>query len=134
MKKLFIIITVVLLLLIMLAACRTEGETAPSTDESESTAEAEQIQKISIVENGKSDYVIIYPENGTRNERSFTLDLSNAIRQATKAKLTYGSDKKTEPSEHEILIGNTSRSETAEAIKLMGDNDYIITVINEKIV
>ena len=134
MKKLFIIITVVLLLLIMLAACRTEGETAPSTDGSESTAEAEQMQKISIVENGKSDYVIIYPENGTRNERSFTLDLSNAIRQATKAKLTYGSDKKAEPSEHEILIGNTSRSETAEAIKLMGDNDYIITVINEKIV
>lgn len=134
MKRLLFIITTVLLLLFILAACKTEGGNTAITDGSESTTEADPKKNISIVNSGKSDYIIIYPKNGERKESAFALELSVAIKKATNVKIGYGADEKTEVTAHEILIGNTSRPETAEAITLMGDNDYIIAVINEKIV
>ena len=134
MKILSAIIATVILLSFILTSCKTEGDKAPITDGSESTTEADQIKSISIVDDGNSDYIIIYPKNGERKESAFALDLSLAIKKATGAKLGYAADEKSEPTEHEILIGSTSRPETAEAKRLMGDNDYIITVINEKLV
>ena len=133
MKKAFaFIILITLLSVFALSSCRSDSST--DTTNAEESTTSEQIIPITVVKDKKTAYVIIYPEKGTREERSFALELSVAIKKATGAKIGYGADKKTEPTEHEILIGNTSRPETAQAIALMGDNDYIIAAINEKIV
>lgn len=136
MKKALCAVTAVLLIFLTLAACgKTDVDTpGESTSGAIPATDAETAQAISIVDNGKSDYIIIYPNKGSRQERAFALDLSVAIRKACGAKVGYSADNKAEPTEREIIIGDTSRPETAEALTLMGSNDYIITLIGEKLV
>lgn len=96
--------------------------------------DAPQDNDLVIAENGKSEYTIIYSKTRTPDEMVFVTRFSSLIGKTTNIRLEYKTDSDTADSAHEILVGNTSRPETAKAKELLGDKQYIIAVINEKLV
>ena len=62
----------------------------------------------------------------------FYTDISLAFNCLGSFKLSADNVEST--SEHEILVGNTSRPETAKAMEGLGEYSWIITVVDDKLV
>lgn len=111
-----------------------------------------------LVKDNKIDYTVIYSKNWDtandgsqdqtlidKNRISDSLDIYDyQYRQIITFMSNFASgvgvksmssqDDKRAAQEHEILIGTTSRAETAEALSKISETQYIITTINNKIV
>ena len=105
---------------------------------SEQSKESEIIKPVSYI--SLSDYVLVCPENADASLNRLCLDIRDAVEAETKVKLLYKDDfiKNGDDSEiegKEILVGNTSRKESDEALKeLSCALDYRICVMGDKIV
>lgn len=133
MKRLLCFILTSLLVL-SLCACgggKSDGKTEAETDVSE-TASIGSTEDINLADG----YSLVRPENDS-SVAALGTDIVKAFRDTVK--LTNGDDSG-EPTGKEIIIGNTNRSETAEAKKYLRENggghenDYIICCINGNIV
>ncbi len=65
-------------------------------------------QQLTLVENGKSNYSIIISKNAGKHERTAAAILQDYVEKLTNCRLPVADDTKRK-SDHEILIGNTSR-------------------------
>lgn len=151
MKKLTALITAVCLLLSMLyafAACADGGHegTETTNDPAQSTAEATtampEPEGLLLVSGGVSDYIVVRPSKC----QSFILDAMSELRRAISDR--YGVDikpkddwvKDVEKGEAyvteapEILIGETNRSESIEALASLKPGEYKVCVMGNKLV
>ena len=82
-----------------------------------------------------ADYTIIRSEKATKLVKNAVILARTTIKEATDVELEVGEDWVEDmKSDHEILVGETNRPESAEAMKLLSDsNPYTVTQINGKI-
>ncbi|MBR3966864.1 MAG: hypothetical protein IKJ91_07315 [Clostridia bacterium] len=114
-KVLFLTITLISFLSILVSC----GTSEPANDNIIWLEEVDELEK----------YVIVYTEN---NQSSF----ANALRDEIES--TLGVSLKIAPAKennvHEILIGNTIRKESSEALKKLSYFDYTVKKVNGKII
>ena len=130
MKKFILTSLTVLLLIAVLISCRDGEEPVDTTELPETSAEESEAPE--MITFNPSDYVIIYPSDGFK-EKYLSLLVSNAIASESGVRIAQKGDSDAER-ECEILIGATARQESSDAFEKMGESDFIITVINKKIV
>ncbi len=87
-----------------------------------------------IVQNGASDYIIIYPSGANASTLYFAAkSLSEEIKSKTGAELKYTYDYE-EESEYEILIGATKREESPSCESFESELDWSISLSGKKII
>lgn len=122
LKRSLSLVLALLLMLPVLMACA--GEPDPPTE-----------TPVAVVENGASDYIIVYANSNA--DRALASTLSDAIKEKTGVKLKIYSDASqaasTEPKK-EILIGSTNRAESTSVATTLRAKDYGISYANERVV
>ncbi len=134
-KKIILLLMSLVLLIPVLSSC-INGDV---TDQTGDTTEIPQEVITFIVENGVSDYQIVFPENPTQAVISAAQKLRNEIKEKTGIELKMHDDFISKYKEHdettkEILIGRTNYKQTSEALSNLNGKDYIITKIGNKII
>ena len=116
----------------MLTACQGgSNEGSVSTEGQGSTQEP--TGSIVLVKDGVCDYKIVVP-NGDKDAVEAGYDLRTAFIRETGVKISVVKDT-AEPTEKEILIGNTNRAESAAVCaKVSGADDYFLQVSGSKLV
>lgn len=91
-----------------------------------------------IVQNGGSEFTLIRSENADYYTITLLTDLGNKIRELTGVQLKLGTDwTKTGEGDsraYEVLLGNTSRSETRDFLSTLEVDEYGIGFIGRKVV
>lgn len=130
MKRRFGIITLIQLFTAAIFLTSCKGINAP-----DKIGKAEN--QLIVIENNTSLYTIVRPDEGSAAETEAAIKLKEAISKVTGAELIITTDRdgKTDNSNRlEILIGNTNRSESAQAVKGLTENQFAIKAINSCIV
>lgn len=136
-----------LLLSVLTAFCACGGDTTPqeSTTADTTTSEAE-IQSPTpgetgcvLVEEGKSRFTVIYPDEPDEVTFAAVKRFCEAVQQKTGVNLKRNVDLIRQGSVHnsetyEILIGYTNYDQTAQALSDIGYGDYVIQQIGHKLV
>ena len=135
-RKTIILFLCFLLVTPALFSCVKDDGNENLTDD---TTEAMQDVKTYIVENGISEYKIVYPENPSSVIFTAAQKLRNEIKTATGAELKMQDDfiqagKEHDDNEKEILVGLTNHKQVSEATCELNAKDYVITKIDEKII
>jgi len=125
-KRLTLVVTA-LLVLSSFSSCQS----TPSTTEN-GTADLSTTGDLIMLSEGKTQYKVIYSPNEKKADEGAAA-VSRIFSSMTNTDFTVCEDT-LEPGEYEILVGKTNRPETEEAKALLGDKDYIITVIGNKLV
>lgn len=94
---------------------------------------------LELVRNGKSDYVIYYPEECGETVWASANRLASAFENYTGAKIRSTGDLlrpgvQSDPNALEILVGKTNRPESEEAYASLGVDEYIVRVSGKKLV
>ncbi len=154
MKRIICLLLALLLCLLTFAAC---GSKLPADDPSSDVTPPEDTPP----EDTPSDPNVIPPEdrlvlygtvgdtlqemqiirsdrlNAQSNEVKCAVELLTAVKGLTGHELPIGTDYSgpygTPEKEYEILIGNTERPESAQALEKLGDKEYVVCVIGTKI-
>lgn len=137
MKKILALSLSALLLLtsLPLTSCVTKEDPPVATES----------PNVVIIKDSASEFKIVRSDSVDSNspEKTASLNMRNILRDATGVELTRETDwylkkdeaaKKAAEEAKEILIGHTNRSATAEAIKDLKFNEFIIKVMGHKIV
>ncbi len=143
MKKLrFILILTSILLVLASCGGNTPSVTTepPVTDAPETESPAPTT--LTLSENGKSQFYIVYPEDFDSAVKDIALDLRRDIKKYTGADLIVTSDRiLDDPSgdfgvehQYEILLGPTNREASRNALEGMRSRDYTLTFEGDKIV
>lgn len=113
---------------------------AESTD-AESASETGTVEELPdplrLVSDGKSDYVIIYPEGASSNVMRAVRNLQSQIKDYTGAALEAQDDylkKGQTGGTYEILIGSTNREESQGQLSGMRSGEYCVTMVGSKLV
>ncbi len=113
---------------------------APSTNSTDTDAQTEEAKaRLKIIENGKSEYVVVYPnEAGTTILNAVDL-LIEKIKEKTGVTLKSKSDNLRgatahDPNEKAILIGKTNYEESEEVLASLGRFEYKIAQVRNKMV
>lgn len=132
------------MLLACLAGCagtNPGGDGTSGSDSSDNTPDtsAEIVEELKIVEDGASQFTIIYPDSPGTELFQAVKALADAIKEATGVTLKTDNDfvKRGESHDseaYEILIGETNYDETAEVLKDLKMSDYAIVQSGHKIV
>lgn len=132
MKKILLSTVILICLLLFGTAC---GES--SDPPAETTTEASLVV---FLTEGRSDYTIVYPADFEEDSDGFlaveelkTLLETNAGSPFSLS-TDYSADGYTPSAALEILLGETNREETALAMAGLREEDYVIQVINDKLV
>ena len=131
--KRIIIILLSALLTAALTGCNGSTELPADTTPSptETTQQALPEGK-PLYENGTTEFRIVLPGKVADDEFNAYLKLADAFKQqGVTIKNARDSEDETE---FEILVGETSRQQSAEVVTPLRDNDYIITVMGTKLV
>ncbi|MBQ8208471.1 MAG: hypothetical protein IJZ89_07050 [Clostridia bacterium] len=128
MKKFSIIALFILSLAVIFTACgKTPGGSEDSTGDNSGKVKVKEITNI-------ADYTIVRGDQADNTVKDALTILRNAIKEKNGAQLSVGTDFGSK-SEYEILLGETNRSASIEAMeKLGGDYDYIIKLVGNRIV
>ncbi len=127
----------------MAVACRKEQDpdaetSSGDTSDGTSTGDAaEQIARLLLVSEGKSDYKIIYPENCSEYLFSSVKLLGEALKNYTGARLSQEGDflpRDTQPGEYEILVGQTNRAESEKMVEKLSAGGYAVEADGTKLV
>ena len=119
-----------------------ESHTAATTTEAVTETTVPEPTDLSLLtEEGKAQYRIIRPENGSDTEVNAGIELNKALKKLTGATFTLNSDFLM-PKEslddvaevYEILIGATNRPESGQAKEGLAANEYVIRATEYKIV
>lgn len=117
-KKLLCLLLAALMVLPLFTACSDDGK------------------KVDIVKNGTSNYVIILPED--KDEGTAAIKLQKAIEEQTGVTLTYAEDifsSTDQPkSAKEILVGQTNRVASEEALAELRPKDFLIKYVDGRVV
>lgn len=109
-----------------------ENTTAPTDDTTVPAAEP-----LSFVKDGKTDFVIVY-RSGDDTVRTMAQQMANTFLNYSNVSIKLKSDavgaSEDHSSEHEILIGETNRAESAEFMADMAINQYGFGVRGNKLV
>lgn len=113
--------------LTLLCGCKKDGQEIPPD-----TTAAEH-REISLAE----EWYIVRPKRSDSSLRDAAKGIQSALEKKTGKKPQLADDwlaPGTAAPEYEILIGNTDRPETAEALGALGSGEYTVRVIGKKIV
>ena len=139
MKKYLALLLASLMLLATLTGCGLFGKETP--EDSSTDTEAEIDTRISLITAGEAtDYVIVYPDDASLgltdiadylafelNNKYSDIEIQTKPAMAQWGESFFG--------EYEILIGNTGRPESDEALALVGDEQFVIKLFeNGKLV
>lgn len=132
-----ILASLILMSAISLMACEggnTPGNTDDSTEPPETTAEP--AQPLEIIKDGQLNYKIIVPARADDSVLALAALLTNNIKKWYGIECSYGFDAMTPTSDDacEILIGDTDRPESAEAIEGLRSRDYAMMIYGKKLV
>ena len=136
MKKFLILLSAAVLCCILLASCNGGAGTDTEADTSAPETEA---AKISIIADGLSEYVIVRPDTSADDVTSASMSVRDKINEIAGIRLTLKTDlivpnnASFSATDYEILVGNTNRDETAQAMSELGYLDYGIFVKGTKI-
>ena len=137
MKKngIYRIAAIILLLSMLLGAALLCGCQERGGGEEEDTTTVEDGTPVTIVSEGASDYVILYPKNAGTTVVRVAEQLRDAIKDKTGATLQVLSAEKRTESEKEILVGEMDeRQVTLDVGKTVRVDDYVIQVIGSRVV
>ena len=144
-KRIFLSVSALLLALSIslgLSSCflsSGDGEDSESDGKQNVTSDSEESTKYSsdplALFGGSEDYRIVYPTNVTSLLRVEILGFKAALEEKTGKTVTITTDtsKNNKETAREIVIGNTNRKQTAEAVKGLDGVGYRIERIDEKI-
>jgi len=128
---------VVLLMVALLSACDNvtvapENPDTPGISDTLGDSDPDSTH-LTIIENGKFNFTITYPKSAD-SIRLFT-DFRDRLKSVTGIKnINMASDGKDGRPEYEILCGITETPETKSVLATVGYNNYIIKVVETKIV
>ncbi|MBE6640091.1 MAG: hypothetical protein E7619_00745 [Ruminococcaceae bacterium] len=124
----------VFLIAISLVSCAEKAPPAVTDTADGTEASATPLELTIVNASGKTDYRIIIAEDASNRVRNAVGDLRSHFAGAFSAPIYMKEDASTEETETEILIGNTNRKESAEAVSRLEENTYSITAQGKKIV
>ena len=126
----FLLSAILLLSVFTCFGCQKSGG-----GEEEDTTTVEEGTPVTIVSEGASDYVILYPKNAGTTVVRVAEQLRDAIKDKTGATLQVLSAEKRTESEKEILVGEMDeRQVTLDVGKTVRVDDYVIQVIGSRVV
>lgn len=136
MKTILLTVISLLLLSVALTSCGKQDDYPPphtaAPQFETTTAQIQEENTQLMIAHDTTDYIIVY-QNDDRFAKVFALDLVNYIKRTTKVAIPCRADSETKESKYEILVGNTNRQESKIARERMGDHEYIITAVDQKI-
>ena len=132
MKRIFLILTMTLLIVAMVG-CNGNSEPLSDTTTAVPDTTTEPVPEgIPLCENGTTQFRIVFPAKVADEELDAYLKIADALK---KMGITIKNARDNEPAiEFEILIGETVRPESIEAVTSLRDNDYVIKAAGNKIV
>lgn len=138
MTRLLSFISLVLTIATLICSCKDNSSTAQIDSEKQTETETDALvlsdDMLYIVAGGVARYGMVRASVMSNDTIEACNELYYAIRQKTGVKIPFIDDKRTlDSGMEEILIGNTSRKESAEAMKQLGDDHWSISVQNGKI-
>ncbi len=135
-------LSMLLVMLILFSSCdfgNNGGQVTGTTAVDNTTAE--EIIPIKFIEKGiETEYIFIRPDNVSTDMQNVYTTLYSDMKTfyelpSFKIKTDWYKEGSTDViSQYEILVGNTNRPETQSVLAKLGINDYMITVIGEKLV
>lgn len=129
------ILWLLLPLLLLITACGTTEQTPPeesSGNEKPTEAITEPPREpLSVIAEGKSDYVIVYSADDLGEFREIAESLQKKVKDYFGAELSVATDAAT--AKREILIGAVNRAESRRACEELRANDWSVTVDGERI-
>ncbi|MBE6546274.1 MAG: hypothetical protein E7668_02385 [Ruminococcaceae bacterium] len=111
-----------------------------TADSSETEAQTEEVKEpLKLIENGKSEYVVVYPNEATPTVLGAVDLLIEKIKEKTGVTLKSKSDNLRgaaahDPNEKAILIGRTNYEESEEVFASLGRFEYKIAQVGNKMV
>lgn len=144
----FAILILALLCTLCLVACRQNTPDEPDTPPVNQPVEdpgkdpgkdpenppEEDVPMLDIIKDGATNYVIVRPDSCNTAVKSSASLLLDALKTISGTKdIGITTDYET-VADLEILIGNTNRPESGEVASRLGDNDYRIEIVGEKLV
>ncbi|MBR5311984.1 MAG: glycoside hydrolase family 43 protein [Clostridia bacterium] len=139
MNKHFHTLCAALFCALTLFSC-SSGTNAPESPEAPVTAEmtAAPASDIALISGGSTEYILIRPEESAKEELEAAQTFFHAVNDTCGVKLDFetdyvkkGADPNTYPTE--ILIGLTNRAASAEAYKKIGEGEFILTMLGERL-
>ena len=133
MKKPFLLRIALLLCAAILLGCLPTGCTQPEP-------EPEPTPTVTLIGEGAPTYTIIRRElDPERTMIDLAVGLTNALKEATGTKLPLSTDYvnrgETAPTDTlEILVGPTNRQESLDAMATLGENEYVVKLVNNRLV
>jgi hypothetical protein len=133
MKKPFLLRIALLLCAAILLGCLPTGCTQPEP-------EPEPTPTVTLIGEGAPTYTIIRRElDPERTMIDLAVGLTNALKEATGTKLPLSTDYvnrgETAPTDTlEILVGPTNRQESLDAMASLGENEYVVKLVNNRLV
>ncbi len=130
MKKLLCVILAICMLVPALVACNTNPAGTPGN------TGVDETNRIKLMVDGVSRYTLIRSD-AARDQTALKMvqKINRAIRDRTGAEMAMDSDWDKPNSEtYEILIGETTRPETAEVMATLGEYNFAIKKVGNKIV
>ncbi len=129
-------------LLLGLIGCNTTPVDPIDSDSEEGTTESNTEApppELELIRNGKTEFVIVYPEGATETTIAAAIALKDAIKRFTGATIRYkddfiGHSSADQEAVYEILLGNTNRTESQEAMKRIRADEYLIEAVGTKLV
>jgi len=135
-NKQSLLIASVLLIIITFVSCNT-SEVSPSDSGTTQPTNTNINETVNVTLNSIDikDYVIIYSESDLDFNFNAAKYIKDSIKNAIGADIEMKIDTETAESEHEILVGYTNRTESAEAAKTeLETRQFVISASNSKIV
>ena len=138
MKKSFrmlaFLLCMVMLVLPVLTACNPtepepEGTTPPAGTNPENPG-----TPVTMIKDKISNYSIVYGDGLDSEGMTAVNELKNVFANRTVQPVTFGLDTEITESACEILIGTTNRAESAQVAAELGNYNYVVRYVNQKIV
>ena len=132
-----LVLLLALLMSVLLAACNNgtsldTPDTPPDSSASSDVATTRIGPYVTLFREGSTDHKIILPSRTSDPEFNGYIAMQKAFKAC--GVTIVGERDSVGESEYEILIGETSRKESQEALRGLRDGDYVVRFVGEKLV
>lgn len=125
------VIAVLLICTISAFGCNNSGD-GTNTATSSDTDTTALVPTVTLFRDGTTDHIIIRPARPSDEEFNAFIALQTAFKAS--GVIIDGERDSAEPSQYEIIIGQTDREESKQAAKGLRDDDYVIKVVGDKLI
>ncbi len=141
LKNTLIFICILSMLLpLALAGCGNAADTPAQTETDKSSGSVEtetEGEKVTLVgADGKTDYIVIrsdFSDSGSDDIKAAVALLAEFKKRIPSSQLSIKTDYEKE-TELEILVGQTNRKESTEIYETLGDHEYTVRFVGDKLV